>query len=515
MEKIFKELEFKSLIDRAKKLFLQEETKIRETPGVGASLTPGVEENFGLKEPDKEEIKKIGIALWLLSSENTNPTFEDILSYANTSSFMEAKDKILKEIDEKKLKYVYEEIELPLLPIIKKAEERGVLLNVEYLKDLSKEYKKKSAIIEKEIYKLSGQDFNINSPKQLSEILYSKLNLSSKGLKKTAGGSLSTRESEIIKLRDQHPIIEKILEYRELQKLLSTYIDPLPGLVDQNNRLHTSLNQTGTTTGRMSSSNPNLQNIPIRGEFGGAIRKSFITTPGYKWVACDYSQIEMRVLALLSEDENLINFFKRGEDIHSGVASFVFGVPQDKVTGEMRRKAKTINFGIIYGMGVNALKASLGCSREEAQIFYNNYFEKFPKVKNYFDKIKQEAEKKGYTKTLFGRRRYFPALKSKLPFLKAGAERMAMNAPLQGTAADIIKIAMKKIDEEIKKNNLEGKFSLLLQVHDELIFEAEESVALEGANLIKRVMENAVESRIIFGANAYIGDNWAELKPVN
>ena len=457
-------------------------------------------------------MKKISIALWLLNSDLTTPALSDILEYAGTDSFAEAKERILKEIKEKKLDYVYEKIELPLIPIIKKAEDYGVLIDVEYMKKLSDEYHKKLSALEKGIYALAGSEFNINSPKQMGEVLFDKMNLTAKGLKKTAGGARSTRESELEKLKDSHPIIEKILDYRELQKLLSTYVDTIPKMVDGKFRLHTTLNQAGTTTGRMSSNNPNLQNIPVRGDYGNEVRKGFISANKYKWIACDYSQIEMRVLALFSGDENLIDMFKNGKDVHSGVASFVFGVPEDKVTKDMRRQAKVINFGIVYGMGVNALKANLGSTREEAQIFYDNYFKAFPKIRNYFETVKKEALQRGYTETLFGRRRYFPGLKSKIPFVKAMAERMAVNAPLQGTAADIIKIAMQEVDEELKKAGLEGNVHLLLQVHDELIYEAEDAIVEKARDLIKKVMEGAVESRLILGANVSVGKNWGEMR---
>jgi len=528
-EKLFHELGFKSLIERLKKTF---DFDFSARPGVSGRAEKSAEvlaqrpatapmelrlqrlENALLRGVSEQEIKETGIALWLIDSEKTNPDLEDILNWAGTQDFKKAKEKILAEIKKNKLENVYNDIELPLIPILKKAEQRGVLIDIDYLKKLSADYHSKLAGLEKKIYKLAGKEFNINSPKQLGEILFDKLHLPIKGLKKTAGGARSTRESELEKLKEAHPIIEKILSHRELNKLLTTYIDALPALVDKDNRLHAHFNQAGTTTGRMSSENPNVQNIPIRGELGMAVRRAFISSPGHKWITCDYSQIEMRVLALFSEDENLISVFKKGEDVHTAVAARVFEIPENKVTADERRMAKTINFGIIYGMGINALKQNLGSTREEAERFYNNFFNQFPKVRSYFDQVKKDAAKKGYTETLFGRRRYFPALKSKVPYLRAAAERMAMNAPLQGTAADIIKIAMREIDKEIKNSNWEGKVHLLLQVHDELIYEAPSEIALEAARLIKRVMENAIESRMPFAANAYMGDNWRDLKIV-
>ncbi|HRY62456.1 MAG TPA: DNA polymerase, partial [Candidatus Paceibacterota bacterium] len=363
----------------------------------------------------------------------------------------------------------------------------------------------------------AGVEFNINSPKQMAEVLFEKLALPKKGIRKTAGGAISTKESELEKLKDLSPVVAEILEYRGIQKLLSTYIDNLPLLVDENKRLHTHLNQTGTTTGRMSSTEPNMQNIPARGEEGSEIRRAIIASPGYKLAAFDYSQIEMRVLAYLTDDETLIKTFREGKDIHSSVASKVFGVPEDKITKEMRRQAKVINFGIIYGMGVKALKKNLGSTLEEAEAFHNNYFEKFPKVKEYFERIKQEAHEKGYTTTYFGRRRYFPEINSHLPYIRSESERMAMNAPIQGTAtADIIKLAMSHVDGKLKEQNFsKDKVRLLLQVHDELVYEVKDDKDLPDiVGAIKHAMENIVSINLPLSVNAYTGENWSEIKKV-
>jgi len=359
---------------------------------------------------------------------------------------------------------------------------------------------------------VAGHEFNINSPKQLKEVLFTELEISTKGLKKTAGGSLSTRESELLKIKENHPIIEDVLSYRELQKLLSTYIDNIPDMVDSKKRLHPNLNQAGTTTGRFSSTNPNIQNIPVRDGLASTIRKAFVADKGKVLVAFDYSQIEMRVLAILAGEEILIKVFKEDKDIHSSVASRVFGVKEDEVTKEMRRKAKVINFGIVYGMGVSALKTNLDSTRKEAQEFYDNYFKTFPKISAYFEKIKKEALKNGYTETMFGRRRYFPALKSKIPFIKAGAERMAVNAPLQGTAADIIKIAMKKAEDGLKGKGLLDDAPLIIQVHDELIYEVKEDKVDEVVKEVTKAMEEVVDLGVKFKINASVGKNWGEMK---
>ncbi len=441
------------------------------------------------------------------------------VNLAGTKSFDEAKKKIMDEIKKRNLENVYYKIELPLIPIIKKIEDRGILIDSDYLKELSKKYHKELSETEEKIFKYVGEKFNINSPKQMADILFKKLNLSQKGVKKTAGGSVSTRESELEKLRGAHPVIEEILIYRELGKALSTFIDNIIPMLDKNGRLHTKLNQTGTTTGRMSSDSPNLQNIPAREGAGLAVRKAFVATPGYKMASFDYSQMEMRVLAWLSGESILIKIFQDGLDVHSAVAARMFGVREEDVTKDMRRKAKVINFGIIYGMGVNALKKNLDSSLAEAQEFHDNYFKKFPKIKDYFEKIKNETRKNGYTTTYFGRRRYLPDIKSPLPYVRSTAERMALNAPLQGTAtADIIKMAMKKVDDAIAKtkSGQDGEVHLLMQVHDELLYEIKDDADFEKiVELIKSNMELiAPECPVPLDVNVSVGDNWGELQKV-
>ena len=355
-------------------------------------------------------------------------------------------------------------------------------------------------------------------PKQLGVILFDKLGLAVKGLKKTEGGARSTRESELEKLKEVHPIIASILVYREIQKLLSTYIDNIPLMVDANGRLHSTLNQDGTTTGRFSSTNPNMQNIPVRDGLGVVIRDAFIAPAGCVLVSFDYSQIEMRVLAILSEDPGLTEIFQSGEDIHTSVASRVFRVAPSDVTKEMRRRAKVINFGIIYGMGVNALKQNLGSTRDEAQEFYDQYFITFPKIAAYFAHVKNDATKKGYTETLFGRRRHFPNLRSRIPFMKAMAERMAMNAPLQGTAADFVKIAMRRVDEALTKEKLTKDASLILQVHDELILEVrnDAKVIARVTDIVRDAMASVNEgtrgAHIPLVVDSAVGERWGSLK---
>src|SRR3989338_4738216 len=364
--------------------------------------------------------------------------------------------------------------------------EVGLLL---WVVDSNKKYHAELESLGKQIWKIVGQEFNIASPKQLGEMLFVKMGLKPKNQKKTASGGFSTKESELEKLRDEHPIAGLVLEYRELAKLLGTYIDTIPTQVAEDGRLHADFLQTGTTTGRMGCENPNLQNIPNKTELGLEIRKSFIAEKSYKLVAFDYSQIELRIAAFLSGDKKLLQIFKNGLDVHTAVASEVFAVPPSEVTKDMRRKAKVINFGVMYGMGVTALQKNIGTGREEAKIFLDNYFQKFLGLAEYLEKVKRETAQKGYTETFFGRRRYFPDIRSKLPFMRASAERMAVNAPIQGTEADIIKLAMIEIDQFLESRDLKKDVKLLLQVHDELVYEVNEEVVKSIAPEIQKIME--------------------------
>src|SRR3989344_4974490 len=502
-EKIFAELEFRSLRDRLHELIGIERpaaaTVVDETP------EPAI---------DPTLFKHAQIALWLLNSDLTTPSLEDMLHYTQKKTFAEALSALEAEIGKQGLGAVYREIELPLIPIIEEAQAYGILVDTDHLKKLSVKFHKTLDEITARIYEHAGGEFNMNSPKQLGEILFDKLNLTAKGLKKTEGGARSTRESELVKLRDAHPIIVDILLYRELQKLLSTYIDNLPHLVGEDGRLHTTLNQAGTTTGRMSSSNPNLQNIPVRGDMGTEIRDAFVAPKDSTLLAFDYSQIEMRVLAALSQDEQLIEVFRTGTDVHTSVASRVFKVLEKDVTREMRRRAKVINFGIVYGMGVNALRDNLGSTRKEAQEFYDNYFVTFPKIAAYFEEVKSRAKKDGFTTTYFGRHRFFAGLKSTIPFIRAIAERMAMNAPLQGTAADIIKIAMKRAHDGLEKKGLLSATHLLLQIHDELLYEVEEESVDKARAVIEEAMEHAVEFPVPITVSIAEGQRWGGMKEI-
>ncbi|MEI8339285.1 MAG: DNA polymerase [bacterium] len=473
--------------------------------------------NLGWENIPADELKETLIVLWLLNSGISNPQLDDLKNYnGGFKTFAEAKEAVFAELEEKKLTKVWLEIEKPLMPVVDRMNANGVLIDKENLVELSKKYHKELADKEKEIWKLAGMEFNIASPKQVGEVLFEKLELKVKGQKKTASGSFSTKESELEKMKDLHPIIAWILEYRELAKLLSTYIDNIPNLLDAKNRLHTNFIQAGTTTGRMASQEPNLQNIPNKTDLGRIIRQAFIARPGASLVSFDYSQIELRIAAFLSRDEKMLEIFRSGEDIHTAVASEVFGIAREEVTKEMRRRAKVINFGIIYGMGITALKDNLGTDRAEAQKFYDDYFKNFSRLAAYLDETKAFAYETGYTETAFGRRRYFEGLKSKLPFIRASAERMATNAPIQGTEADIVKIAMIKIDEYLVQKKWTDKVELILQVHDELVYEVEDGLIKEVEEKIKEIMEDCIDTKITLGvrcvAEAKVGKNWGQME---
>ncbi|MEK7113358.1 MAG: DNA polymerase, partial [Patescibacteria group bacterium] len=522
IENMFSVFEFRSLFARLKGFF--ENGQVQGDPDSKSTnefknVSTETSSTKNTENLDQNKLQETSIALWLLNSDMSNPSLDDILLYAKTSSFEIARESIFKELKEKGLEKVYEEIEKPIIPIIKKMQYYGIAIDQEYFKELSEDYHKELDKLTAKIYKMAGSEFNINSPKQLSEILFVKMGIKS-GKKKNASGSFSTKVSILEELEDDNPIIKEIMAYREIQKLLSTYIDVIPHMVGQDGRLHAKFIQNGTSTGRFSSQDPNLQNLPIKSELGKKIRNAFIAKQGHKLVAFDYSQIELRVAAMLSGDEKMTEIFKAGKDIHSGVASFVFGVPIDKVDSEMRRKAKVINFGIIYGMGVSSLRKSTGGTREEAQKFYDNYFRQFSGLQEYLEEVKSFAVKNYYTETLFGRRRYFPNINSRIPFLKNMAERTAINAPIQGTAtADIIKLAIRYAEEDLEKEKILDKVHLMLQIHDELVYEVEESVLEKAEKVISHAMQTVLERSYIhyktlipLSVHSGVGKNFGDVK---
>ena len=408
-----------------------------------------------------------------------------------------------------------QEIDLPLTPVLAGMEMEGILLNLPFFKQMSDEMAKRLAEIEKQIFDLVGKTFNVNSTQQLSDVLFITLGLEppDRG-KKTASGHYSTAASVLEMLRDKHPVVDLVLENRELSKLKSTYLDALPLQVDANTgRVHTSYSQIGAVTGRLSSNNPNLQNIPIRTETGRKVRNGFIAGKGNVLLAVDYSQIELRIVAHMAQDESMLAAFRADEDIHATTAGAIYGVDSEAVTKEMRRHAKAINFGLIYGMSAFGLTRSTELTLAEAETFVKAYFEKFPGVKRYLDGIKRQAAEQGYVETLLGRRRYFPALQStQNAMIKNREEREAINAPIQGTAADIMKIAMLKIPPALEKAKLKAK--MLLQVHDEIVLECPKDELEKTAKVVKETMANAYQLDIPLSTEAKYGDNWGEMQVI-
>ncbi|MDI6745300.1 MAG: DNA polymerase I [Thermodesulfovibrionales bacterium] len=418
----------------------------------------------------------------------------------------ELKDILFEKIRERALEGVYFDIEAPLIHVLSDMEEAGVKIDADKLNDISKELARELDSIQRRVYFLSGEEFNINSPKQLAKVLFHSLGL--KPGKKTKTG-FSTDVSVLEELAMSHELPREILNWRSLSKLKATYVDALPALINpKTGRVHTSFNQTATATGRLSSSDPNLQNIPIKGEWGRRIRETFIADKDNILLSADYSQVELRILAHLSKDEVLIEAFSKGIDVHAKTASEIFGVTVNKVTGEMRRTAKTVNFGVIYGMSAFGLSVALSIPQDEAKKYIERYFERHPGVKKYIEGAMAEARQKGCTVTLAGRRRPIPEMRSQNSNARAQAERLAVNSPIQGSAADIIKIAMINIREKLKGEHLTAK--MILQVHDELLFEAPESELNLVGDMIKREMEGAVKLMVPLKVDIGHGRNWAE-----
>jgi len=406
------------------------------------------------------------------------------------------------------LSRLFDEVEMPLIPILARMEEEGIRLDTEKFRDLSDEIGVEIASVERKIYDFAGREFNVNSPKQLAEILFTELGVPTTGIKRTKTG-ISTASSELAKLKE-YPIVALVEEERELFKLKTTYLDAFPALVDARSRIHTTYRQAVTATGRLSSTEPNLQNIPAREKWSKAIRGAFEAEPGHLLVGADYSQIELRVMAHVSGDESLVDAFSRGEDVHRATASAVYAVAPEEVTSDMRRQAKVFNFGLMYGMSAYGLSQSLGISQADAAAFIGKYFERFPGVTRYMEEMRVLAFEKGYVETELGRRRYVPEIRSQNRNLAQSGERMAINMPIQGLAADIMKLAMLRMTEMLSKYGDSAR--MLLQVHDELIFEAEEEIAEAFATEVKRVMESAFELRVPLIAETATGRDWGSLK---
>ena len=440
------------------------------------------------------DLEEMRVMVHLLHSEMTNASFIDIQNVAKESDVEKVKEELLKQLEKEKLTDLFRTVEKPIITILEGMQKVGITLDVEKLRIMSNDLHAQVKVLEKNIHTLAGVDFNVASPKQLGDVLYDTLGLGSK-IKKTKTGQKSTNVSELKKIEDEHPVIPLVLLYRELTKLLSTYVDLLPSFVKEDGKIHAHYIQTGAGTGRFACEDPNLQNLPVKSELGQKVRGAFIAGKGKVLLSCDYAQIDLRAAAILSGDKNLVEIFKNGIDVHTGTAARVFGVKETEVTSDMRRKAKAINFGILYGMGVTALKEGMGVERKEAQEFYDQYKATFIRLMEYLEEVKADAWKYGYTTTLLGRRCEVPLLKSPLPFLRAQGERIAMNAPIQGTSADIVKLAMIDATTYIKDNSLEGKVALLLQVHDELVFEIDKELGEKvGADLVE-ILQNVIKKR--------------------
>ena len=435
---------------------------------------------------------------------------KDVYRYAceDADVTLKLKNVLEKELKENDAERLFYDIEMPLVPVLVNIERNGVLLDTETLKQSSAHFTAQMENIEKEIYELAGETFNIASPKQVGEVLFDKLRIVEKA-KKTKTGQYVTSEEVLESLRHKHPVVEKILEHRGLKKLLGTYIDALPQLINpRTGRVHTSFNQTVTATGRLSSSNPNLQNIPIRDENGKEIRKAFIPDEGCLFFSADYSQIELRIMAHLSEDKNMIDAFLSNHDIHAATAAKIYKIDLQDVGSDMRRKAKTANFGIIYGISVFGLAERMNVERKEAKELIDGYFETYPGVKAYMDKSIQVAQEKGYVETIFHRKRFLPDINSRNAVVRGYAERNAINAPIQGSAADIIKVAMARIYQRFQTEGIQAK--MILQVHDELNF----SVPVEEKERVEEIvieeMEHAYRMHVPLKADCGWGKNWLE-----
>lgn len=434
----------------------------------------------------------------------------EVYKYASEDADVTLKLKNIFEVELKKngLYSLFEEIEMPLVPVLARMEMNGVRVDTESLSETSRQFAERMSTIEKEIHEMAGMDFNISSPKQVGEVLFDKLKIVDKA-KKTKTGQYVTSEDVLQNLKSRHPIVEKILDYRGYKKLLSTYVDSLPQLINpKTGHIHTSYNQAVTSTGRLSSSDPNLQNIPIRDENGKEVRKAFIPDEGCEFFSADYSQIELRIMAHLSQDENMIEAFTQGYDIHAATAAKIYKIPIEEVTADQRRKAKTANFGIIYGITVFGLAERMEVSRAEAKELIDGYFATYPKVREYMDRSIQMARERGYTETMFSRRCMLPDINSHNAVVRGYAERNAINTPIQGSAADIIKIAMVRIDRRMQAENMRSK--MILQVHDELNFSVfpEEKERLQ--KMVVEEMESACQMSVPLIADCGWGKNWLE-----
>jgi len=439
---------------------------------------------------------------------------EDVAPYAGADAEIPLRlmPILKKRLEDQNLLTVFEKIEMPLIPVLIDMEYTGIAVDAEFLTNYSKELSRRMLELQKEIYKQVGYDFNINSTQQLSKALFETLHLTPPDSgNKTKSGQFSTAAGVLDEMKDQHKVVELLLEFREISKLVSTYLEALPKQINpRTGRVHTSFNQTGSVTGRLASSDPNLQNIPTRTELGNQVRRGFIAVPGTLLLSVDYSQIELRIVAHMANDQSMLAAFRAGQDIHATTAAAIYGVPLEQVTKEQRRHAKAINFGLIYGMSAFGLSRSTDLTLAEAENFVKAYFTKFPGVKAYLDGIRKQAAERGYVETMMGRRRYFPELRNPpTPQVRARAEREPINAPIQGTAADILKVAMIRLPDELKRNHLSSR--MLLQVHDELLLECPKDELQKTVEVVSRTMQNAYQLSIPLETDAAWGSNWSDL----
>lgn len=460
-----------------------------------------------MRPENQKHLFDIEIAAYLLNPLSSHYAHEDIgKPYAALTTWKNA-SMLVKKLEETGMKKLFDEIEMPLVFTLYDMEQDGIRVNAKELKSYGEALVGRISELEHQIHEAAGETFNINSPKQLGVILFEKLGM--QGAKKTKTG-YSTSAEVLDKLAPEHPIVKDILEYRQLTKLKSTYADGLAGCIAQDGRIHSRFNQTITATGRISSTEPNLQNIPVRMELGRLIRKVFIPKEGYVFVDADYSQIELRVLAHMSEDEKLIEAYQQAEDIHRITASQVFHVPFDEVTSLQRRNAKAVNFGIVYGISSFGLSQDLDISTKEAKGYIDRYFETYPGIKGFLDGLVSGAREKGYVTTMYGRRRPIPELKSSNYVQRSFGERVAMNSPIQGTAADIIKIAMIRVHDRLKEEGLKSR--LILQVHDELLIEACREEVEQVERILKEEMQQAAKLKVSLEIDMHRGENWYEAK---
>ena len=471
----------------------------------------------------------IGVAFWLIdpdlkeySPEHISRVFLGREWRGRKADVREVFRAAHKRLKEEGLLHIFTEIEMPLLSILRELEVQGVLVDSKKLRALKKELEAEIDFLQKKIFALAGETFNLNSPKQLAYVLFEKLRVhpsgESAGIKKTEGGLFSTRSEQLQKYRKGHPIIEPILEYRSAHKLLRTYVDPILLLLDKNGRLHTTFVQTGTATGRLSSETPNLQNIPVAEDggtqWGKKLRSAFVAPLSHQLVAFDYSQLELRILASLAGDPVMIQSFEEGKDIHAITASQIFHVLPEKVTKEMRRVAKTLNFGVVYGMGSTAFAEVSGLSLADAKKFIKEYFEHFPRIRTWQEGMRREAKRSGFVSTLTGRKRKLEGIYSSSPRIASYSERIAINMPIQGLGADILKRAMISCREKLLEKRLWGREArMLLSIHDELLFEVRNDKIEEVAVLVSHEMESAHRLKVPLVVNVSKGRNWGTLRP--